>query len=96
MKKVRAMLIALVAGLTIIIGCGLTTNSEEVNAWEKERQAKSKQNDVNEVMEHLQYMKDTRTGICFAYYWGGAGNGGPALATVPCEAVPSGMLWTAK
>lgn len=30
-------------------------------------------------------IKDRETGQCFLYIWGGADNGGPALALVPCR-----------
>lgn len=38
------------------------------------------------------YMKDSRTKLCFAYLGQGAGQCGWALATVPCERVPTHML----
>ncbi len=68
------------------IGC---EKSEAVRAqeWNQRMQVI-----VNDVVSRIQYIKDTRTGQCFAYYWGGLGDGGPALATVPCEAIPSQLL----
>ncbi len=41
---------------------------------------------------NIQYIRDTRTNICFAYYWGGDRTGGPALACVPCEKIPFQLL----
>jgi len=44
---------------------------------------------------HLRYIKDPRTGACFAYY-GYPGNYSSVMATVPCETVPSHLLITPK
>lgn len=45
----------------------------------------------------LMYIKDPRANICFAFTWGGsAADGGPVLATVPCESIPAEMLYVAK
>lgn len=38
------------------------------------------------LMAHLEYVKDDRTGLCFAYGLVGEDNGGPVLATVSCDA----------
>lgn len=39
----------------------------------------------------LRYVRDSRTAQCFAFMFTGY-HGGPALATVPCEAVPANLL----
>ena len=50
---------------------------------------------ANEVVAALVYIKDPRTNLCFASYWGGDNNeGGPALAAVPCESIPAALLTT--
>lgn len=60
---------------------------------DKETQhAQRLQTNANDVVDNIQYVKDTRTGLCFTYYWGS----GLALATVPCEAIPSHLLTVAK
>jgi hypothetical protein len=43
------------------------------------------------VLKQIRYLEDARTSpaICYAYMWGGLGNGGPALTSVPCDAVES-------
>lgn len=51
---------------------------------------------ADDIVGGLRYIKDPRTGLCFAYYWGGAYNGSPALATVPCELIPPHLLVTAS
>ena len=38
-------------------------------------------------LNNLVYVRDVRTGLCFAFYWGGSAHGGPGFTTVPCEAV---------
>src|SRR5260370_41991665 len=45
-----------------------------------------------ELIGSIRYLKDSRTNNCFAYYWGGLANGGPALAAVPCESIPAELL----
>ena len=55
-----------------------------------------RQKTANLVVGNIQYIKDPRTGICFAYYWGGMANGGPALTTVPEELIPPGLLTVAN
>jgi hypothetical protein len=40
---------------------------------------------AKEVTDEIIYMQDVRTGLCYAYYWGGSAHGGPALTVVPCE-----------
>ncbi len=54
------------------------------------------QEQANEVIGSIQYMKDCRTNLCFAYRWGAHSNGGPSLATVPCEAIPPRLLTVSR
>ena len=42
---------------------------------------------IGQARQQLRYFKDSRTDICFALTWGGSDQGGPGLATVPCEKV---------
>lgn len=46
-------------------------------------------NDTNLLVKSLTYLRDPRTGLCFAYFFETRGDhqGGPALAHVPCERV---------
>ena len=41
------------------------------------------------LLNSMFYFRDDRAqpAICYAYLWKGQSHGGPALATVPCEAV---------
>ncbi len=82
MKLITVLSATLIAAAAI--GCDL---SEDANAG---------QSIANRVVTGLQYIKDPRTGVCFAYYWGGAANGVPALATVPCDNIPPGLLNVAR
>lgn len=65
--------------------------------------------DAEEVINSIQYVKDSRTGLCFAYYWGNVSHDGPkiywgnvsgphnlALTTVPCDAIPPELLTVVK
>jgi hypothetical protein len=76
-----------------VAGC---ENSEVVRTREEDQRVQRLQSDANKVVGMIQYIKDLRTGLCFAYFWGGVDNGGPALATVPCEAIPPKLLTVAK
>jgi hypothetical protein len=85
----QVAILAFVMGLTFLTpGCDQRVQTEA----EKANQRRERQADVNAVVSGIQYIKDTRTNFCFAYYWGGAANGGPALATVPCDAIPSELI----
>jgi len=75
---------------TLNVGCD--DNPEEAIA----QQGRRNQRLVNDMVRDIVYIKDPRTGLCFAYKWGGAANGGPALAMVPCESIPEELLITAQ
>lgn len=77
--------------LICLLGMGCQNDQSK-----KEEQTRLLQLSADEIVGKLHYIKDPRTGLCFAYYWGGTANGGPALANVPCEAIPTNLLWTAK
>ena len=47
------------------------------------------------VVSKLQYFKDPRTNLCFAYIWEGDYRGGLGLATVSCDRIPLNLLNTA-
>jgi len=71
-----------------IIGCGEKSSPAEREALVKQSMEQTQES----VATRIKYIHDPRTGLCFAYFWEeyGAGTssvGGPALATVPCNAV---------
>jgi len=92
MKQTLAVM-CIVALALFAIGC---EEPEEARAREEVERAQWLQSNANKVIGDIQYIKDPRTGLCFAYYWGDTNFGGPALATVPCEAVPPELLTVAK
>ncbi|MBI2473821.1 hypothetical protein HYV70_04695 [Candidatus Uhrbacteria bacterium] len=47
---------------------------------------------ADQIVYQIQYLKDPRTNQCFAYFWDGAGNGGPAFTAVNCESIPTELL----
>lgn len=49
--------------------------------------ARYRHEEYDGISKSIAYLKDNRTGLCFAYYWGGMASGGPAIATVPCDKV---------
>ncbi|MFH1325842.1 MAG: hypothetical protein ABIH48_00025 [Candidatus Falkowbacteria bacterium] len=91
MKQIVVICFAL--ALLVATGCD---KAEEVRAREESQQLERIQQNANEVVGNIQYIKDSRTGLCFAYCWVGMANGGPALATVPCDSVPPELLTVAK
>ena len=40
---------------------------------------------ADQLSQSLIYFTDHRTGLCFAITWVGSYDGGPAMASVPCE-----------
>lgn len=44
----------------------------------------------------IRYIRDLRTGYCFAYFWAGDFQGGPAFTYVPCENIPANILETSS
>jgi hypothetical protein len=53
------------------------------------------------VYPKIMYMKDPRTGLCFAYLWEEKGRmngiyGGPGFTWVPCDSVPRRLLVVPK
>ena len=91
MRQILAVCVVILAFFAT--GC---EKSETIRAQKESSRVQRLQANANEVVGSIQYIKDTRTGLCFAYYWGGKSNGGPSLATVPCEAIPPQLLPVAK
>lgn len=72
-----------ITGTSAIILSSLLFPSDPVQR--QEQQEKTRLEKITANMESLNYWVDTSTGICYARLWSGMANGGPALATVPCE-----------
>lgn len=77
--------------LAVIVANSKTPTAAETAALVQKQQM-WQQRAVEEVRSRLIYFKDDRTGLCFAYYWGGAANGGPALTVVPEENVKEFLI----
>lgn len=93
MKKIIAVTVVAVIAM---LATGCKKFQEYQKAQAKAELALLLQQTASDVASAIVYIKDERTGLCFAYYWGGGVHGGPALATVPCEAIPTNLLTIAK
>lgn len=92
MKKNRLAVVTVILLFLVLVAmvtfAYLTRPSpEEIAKLNQEQVKRQQQFTVSQVKAALLYFKDDRTGLCFAYYWGGMANGGPALAVVPEEKV---------
>lgn len=84
-KKMGIVISYLVAiiGLITLVSCAVSLENERQESQRK----------ANRTVSRFQYIKDPRTYLCFAYFIREGGySGGPALATVPCEAIPPELL----
>ena len=94
MKRVPAMLCVAILAL-LVTGCQVPENIlAQRRAQEAAKQVQETKYWANRAVDSIQYMKDPRTSLCFAYRWGTNSHDGPslALATVPCEAIPPELL----
>ncbi len=89
MNKFLVIVVFVVIAGSFLIGCDSKKADEGLQVLSTQAQA-------DKVVSEILYIKDLRTGICFAYYWGGTTSGGPALTTVRCENVPAQILIVAK
>jgi hypothetical protein len=74
-------------GMFLIMGCDPIIQDAKCD--------NQRQESANEIVKGITYIRDPRTGFCFAYYWGGMGNGGPALTLVPTNTIPTNLIVTA-
>ncbi len=89
----KCIVMCLTVLLLLVTGC---ESRETIKANREKMRLENLKSDATMVVARIKYIKDPRTGLCFAYYWDGSLNGGKALATVPCEAIPSHLLTVAK
>jgi hypothetical protein len=81
---------SLVAVVTcIVVICITMTLVIKPITPEQEEAITAKQNvkTAEKVQAGMFYFQDKRSGLCYAYYWGGAQSGGPALTLVPRDKV---------
>lgn len=69
--------------ITLLIISACTSEATERREAAERKQAAI--DNANFVMENLEFVRERRTGLCFAYEWQGFANGGPMLAWVPCS-----------
>lgn len=71
--------IAIIFAFLALSGCHekTLTNTEIINA--------RLHADAVDLVNRLEYVRDSRTNICYAYGWEGSPRGVPLLAAVPCE-----------
>lgn len=83
--KVVAIIGFLVFVCVMICFCGCESREEARMRVDQENQ-----NETLFFVKHLKYVKDTRTGICYAYEWNFRYT--PVFATVSCEKIPPELL----
>ncbi len=73
-----------VSGLLIMALCG-SASANQCRGNERPPHAASIEStpETREIGEHMVFFKESRTGLCFGYYWGGV-HGSPSLVRVPC------------
>ena len=64
--------------------------SQTSKEMEKNRE---RQNVADWVVNHIQYIKDPRTGFCYAFYESGSGR---SMTLVPEKDIPTDLITTAK
>ncbi|OGN20201.1 MAG: hypothetical protein A2910_00095 [Candidatus Yanofskybacteria bacterium RIFCSPLOWO2_01_FULL_39_28] len=80
----------------LFIGCEESQAAKEIRLRQTaERVTQQKVRVAEEIVSNINYFMDPRTKLCFAYYRENYSKGGPALATVPCEAIQPNLLGTA-
>ena len=52
--------------------------------------------DKNNIEKKLTYLKDNRTGLCFAFLTAAGGVDSHTMACVPCDSIPPNLLERAK
>ncbi len=81
-----------VISFTIFYLVSSLPTSQEMAERTANRRTQQLQLQTNHVVSEIQYIKDPRTDLCFAYSWIGKGK---TMATVPCEAIPENLLTVA-
>jgi|GEM_PF-4778675 len=78
----RYGIITAIMGIALLVG-GCPSEEAAATTADRERVRADK------TARSIHYLRDTRPEppICYAYLWGGAASGGPALAVVPCDSV---------
>ena len=77
------MLFGLCIAFSCLVGCGRTPTGQEI-----------RQEQTSNTISRINYIKDLRTNLCFAHFQRNslANYATEVLTTVPCEAIPPGLL----
>lgn len=68
--------------IVMLVGCSPNDGKDQAT-----RDEEKAVNEAQSLVNALKFVKHKESGLCFAYAWGGVGNGGPALTEVPCDKV---------
>lgn len=80
-----SLMLAIAVSIFMILSfLGSSDDAAQYNTTQKEEAAQARINWIVRDFQKMEYLIDTRTNLCYAYLWGGPGNGGPAIANVPC------------
>jgi hypothetical protein len=93
MKRIFSILLIATIAL-LITGCPKQELTQEVKRNQVDQDYC--QRVANYTINSITYIKDPRTNLCYAYTSSGGMYGGPGLACVSCDSIPTGMLWTAE
>jgi len=80
----------------LAVGCQPSPEYSEAVLVKQHQQT---QQFVDSAVNSIIYIKDPRTSICYAYYWGGLAiryRRQSFLTTVPENSIPTNLLWTAN
>lgn len=97
-KALKTLLPILAIALILCVLGALYLRATAPTAEETARDAQKQeelrlQSVANMVIGDIQYIKDTRTNICYALY---CNVGALTLATVPCDSIPPELLFVLK
>lgn len=91
-KHMASLCLAIVITFSFFMASCGNQPTEKESAQQEMYRKEHQRNTINEILRDRIYFRDHQTDICYMYFWGGAGNGGPALATVDCEKVKNLLI----
>ena len=84
------VVVALVATITLLY---FPSEGPKTDRAQEETRREQHLQSINKIVGAIEYIKDPRAGVCFAYYWNGRNQN---LSTVPCESIPPHLLTVAQ
>ena len=81
--------------VVVLVYFGVKYSDGKAARVEESMRPQRLQEHADAVVGEIEYIKDPRTGICFAYYWSDNARA-PSLTAVPSEAIPCELLTVAK